>query len=67
MQRIEDYLLGKLNQEEIVELRIEFLKDPKWVEVFEIESTMNYPRGRAIGVSIRFQSYCSFRPKGSGY
>lgn len=37
MQRIEDYLLGRLNPQEIEELWIEFLKDPEWFEVFEIE------------------------------
>lgn len=33
MQRIENYLLGKLNQKEIDELWIEFLKDPGWFEM----------------------------------
>ena len=37
IQRIEDYLLGKLNQKEVDLLWIEFLKYPKWFEVFEIE------------------------------
>ncbi len=37
MQRIEDYLLGKLNPQEIDELWIEFMKQPEWFEVFEME------------------------------
>lgn len=42
IQRIEDYLLGKLNQKEIDELWIEFIKDPEWYEVFEIEIALRY-------------------------
>lgn len=37
IQRIEDYLLGRLNPQEIDELWIEFMKDPEWFEVFEME------------------------------
>lgn len=37
MKRIELYILGKLNQNEIDDLWIEFLKAPELYELFEIE------------------------------
>lgn len=36
-ERINKYILGKLNQKEIDELWIEFLKDPKLFDYFMIE------------------------------
>ena len=37
MRQIENYLLGRLNSQEIDELWIAFLKDPEWFEMFEME------------------------------
>lgn len=40
MQRIEDCLLGRLNPKEIDELWIEFMKDPEWLPIMEIEAAL---------------------------
>ena len=37
MQRIEKYIRGKLNQDEIDQLWVEFLKDPEWYSIFETD------------------------------
>ena len=37
MSRIDDYVRGRLTQEQIEELWIEFLKEPYWFRIFEIE------------------------------
>ena len=37
MQRIDLYIRGKLNQQEIDELWIEFLKEPEWYKIFETD------------------------------
>ena len=37
MSRIDDYVRGRLTQEQIDELWIEFLKEPYWFRIFEIE------------------------------
>jgi len=34
---IEAYILGRLNQKEIDELWIEFLRSPEWYDLFETE------------------------------
>ncbi len=34
---IEDFILGKLNQREIDQLWVEFLKAPEWYDLFEVE------------------------------
>ena len=44
MSKIEDYILGRLNQKEIDELWIEFLKEPEWLSIVEIEVNL-----RAMG------------------
>ena len=48
LQLIENYILGKLNQNEIDQLWIEFLKDPKLFSYFEIELHL-----RGIGRQIK--------------
>ena len=37
MQRIDSYIRGRLNQQEIDELWMEFLKEPEWYKFFETE------------------------------
>ena len=37
MQRIDSYIRGRLNQQEIDELWIEFLKEPEWYRIFETD------------------------------
>jgi len=37
MQRIDSYIRGRLNQQEIDELWMEFLKEPEWYRVFETD------------------------------
>lgn len=34
---IEAYILGKLNESEVDELWVEFLKEPEWYDYFEID------------------------------
>ena len=40
MEKIEDYILGQLTQEEIDELWMEFLKAPMWMSFLEIELSL---------------------------
>ena len=42
MCRIEAYVLGKLNQKEIDDLWIEFLKEPEWLGILEVEILLRY-------------------------
>jgi len=37
MQRIDLYIRGRLSQQEIDELWIEFLKEPEWYKIFETD------------------------------
>jgi hypothetical protein len=37
MSRIDAYVRGRLNQEEIEELWIEFLREPYWFRIFEVD------------------------------
>jgi len=37
MSRIDDYVRGRLVQEQIEDLWIEFLKDPYWFKISEVE------------------------------
>ena len=37
MSRIDDYVRGRLTQEQIEELWIEFLREPYWFRIFEVE------------------------------
>ena len=37
MSRIDDYVRGRLTQEQIEELWIEFLKEPYWYSIFLVE------------------------------
>lgn len=37
MKRINDYIHGRLSQQEIDALWIEFLKEPEWYRLFETE------------------------------
>jgi len=37
MQRIDSYIRGRLNQQEIDQLWIEFLKEPDWYSKFETD------------------------------
>lgn len=50
MKRIEDYLLGRLNRQEIDELWIEFIKDPEWFDLFEIEASLRHI-ARQVGIN----------------
>lgn len=49
---IEDYLLGKLDQRQIDQLWIEFLKEPEWYDLYEAELHL-----RALGraAEIKYQ------------
>lgn len=38
MSKIENYIFGKLNHQEINNLWIEFLKEPEWLSILEIEA-----------------------------
>jgi len=40
MSRIDDYVRGRLVQEQIEDLWIEFLKDPYWFKIFEVEVSL---------------------------
>lgn len=42
MKRINDYIHGRLNYEEEVQLCIEFIKDPHWFNMFQIELNLTH-------------------------
>ena len=50
MSRIDDYVRGRLNQEEIEELWIEFLKEPYWYSIFEVEVNVRDMINRGVKI-----------------
>ncbi len=41
-KNIEAYILGKLNESEVDELWVEFLKSPEWYDLFETELLLRH-------------------------